>query len=470
MKIPALVRDTDLAWPSHAGRPAKVVKPKPPSTYDMNYKIASDEQLRLKPDKVMTAMSMFTCTVATYLLNCKIPFVQFMTEEFPKMQPTAGCKVLAINSNLGHCAQPDGEGYIKEPEEVAVTNGGAVAVAAALNKALVRVRKARTPQGDGTSFNSALEPVMTISVGNKFMTDSGERDLPEGKVYFLKFFPATGHTQVAGVLYEDKCDAQAAIQAWVDFLNERGVGVRPPAAVAPDAAVMPTAAVPAPAIALKKENIAITMINYKFCIIMHSPRNIVDIQTLGMYMAALESNHLFANSEARLMQARQDIPANTHLITPPYRILEATVTQSGDDVKFTCKVVIPPSDADGKAIEARIKVFQSGKTNILGMKSGESAHTVYTYLARLFDANWGEFIALIPRTDKEMLQYRDVQDRGYGAILDMDTVDAEEKTKLLRMHADARIRVAVAKNKEPLTAEQLTAQQFATALHDSDAD
>src|SRR5271156_6739926 len=93
----------------------------------------------------LTPLTLFVCTYVAKLANLHI---SFETLALKLCENLHGC-VLVINSNFGHAAQPGYEGYMKEPKPIPKT------------RAPTRGR-ARKVQGDGTSFNSAIEPIIAV--------------------------------------------------------------------------------------------------------------------------------------------------------------------------------------------------------------------------------------------------------------------------------------------------------------------
>ena len=163
-----------------------------------NHKWLTDEVLLAPPALgPLTSLTLFVCTYVAKLDNLHISFVE-LTERM--CRNPHGC-LLAINSNFGHAAQPGYEGYLKAKKPAPV-------------RTVPARGRPRKVQGDGTCFNSAVEPVITVDHPN----------IADDKVYFVKCFPTTGETQVPGVILPDISDGHIVLEAFVAYLNEMGVG------------------------------------------------------------------------------------------------------------------------------------------------------------------------------------------------------------------------------------------------------
>jgi hypothetical protein len=108
-------------------------------------------------------------------------------------------------------------------------------------------------QGNGTSFNSTVEPVVRLE---------GLAGLPASKLYYLKCFTSTGRTQIPGALFPDFRDARVALAAWVDFANGAGLG--------------PLAHI---------EQVSVYMMNYKFALAL-GPRAVLNLEALAAHFLA----------------------------------------------------------------------------------------------------------------------------------------------------------------------------------------
>lgn len=341
----------------------------PPASADYlpRYRTLGDDVLLAMPEKgALTPLTLFVCTYVGWLENIcvKVPDLTRIMCERPH-----GC-LIAFNSNYGHAAQPGEERYIKVPKPPPVRHVPARG-------------RPRKLQGDGTCFNSAIEPVIRV----------GLPGIPKGKVYFPKCFPTTGEAQVPGTVLPDLSDGHCVLQALVDYLNELGVGKG------------------GELIRIKSE--LPNMLNYKFRIRRNSPRVLIDLLRLAEYMELLEQAGavavaanavaVAANAEgAAPAAAAAPVPALEALfaekgwpavVLPPYLVRE--VKAPTDDMKTSFRF-----KADKGA--PLINVFQAGKINILGAKTVESGRQIHAYFTRLFTRLWDRLICLQPRRDNEV--------------------------------------------------------------------
>lgn len=349
------------------------------------------------PAAPLTPKKLFVCTYEGRLINLCVPVGELVA----RLEPTG--TVLAINSNFGHKAQRGYERYIKKP-------------AAPKQSRAPAVRRPRKLQGDGTCFNSAVEPVLSVEFPG----------ISRDKVYFVKCFSTTGQTQVPGVLRQDLEDGEAVLRAWVDFLNEAGVGA--------DAEGNPKDV----EIASSQPN----MLNFKFRVVNVSDRMLLRLAVVADYMHTLEVCAVCAErgftGEARggslnaLSTALREItparlpallpavlalppatltallprllPPRCPLVVPPYRIKQAT-PRDILEVKFSCCFVVGERNI-------RLNIFQGGKINILGANSFEAAEGIYSFLLELFRVCWPEFVKLKPLPDAVRLRQTAVQAAG----------------------------------------------------------
>jgi hypothetical protein len=148
-----------------------------------------------------------------------------------------GQTVLTINCNFGHVACPEGKRYLKLKRREKKKNTNC---------------KSRKLQGDGTCFNSTLEPVIRLG-HNK-----------AGKVYYMKCFTTTGQTQIPGTLELDASDGRRALAIWVSYLHSRGLPV-------------------------EIEWSRVNMRNFKFALRRPSPRLIINLSGLFQHLRNVET-------------------------------------------------------------------------------------------------------------------------------------------------------------------------------------
>jgi hypothetical protein len=152
------------------------------------------------------------------------------------------------------------------------------------------------------------------------------------------------------------------------------------------------------------------MINMKFSVNRTSPRILLNLRELTKYLQALEGAQLTSDSEYGGRQ--EGAFARWHLVLPPYLVRETK--PPSDDVKvsfcFTSREwarTAPRGAAHGAARAApkprkpRVNIFQSGKVNILGAVTVESAERMYQFFSRLFTQNWARLVSLRPLRDNE---------------------------------------------------------------------
>ena len=151
------------------------------------------------------------------------------------------------------------------------------------------------------------------------------------------------------------------------------------------------------------------MINMKFSINRASPRILLNLRRLTEYVLALESSRLtWESDEAAVAAAAASFTAWSSLVVPPYTIRETK--PPSDDVKVS--FCFTSAEWTGghhrgtgrpaqKQRKPRVNIFQSGKVNILGAVTVESAHRIHQFFSHLFAANWAELVCLKPLRDNE---------------------------------------------------------------------
>jgi hypothetical protein len=273
--------------------------------------------------EVFSELKLFVCTYVAKLGNICINF-----EELTHLLcNNLSGNILAINSNYGHASQVGYEHFIKKIKK---------------DKHLSQKGRIRKIQGDGTCFNSAIEPVIKIN-------DSG-------KYYFIKCFPSTGETQIPGVIENDLSDGHNVLVTFIDFLNGLNLSDK------------------------IDEKIYICsegpkMLNYKFKL------NIDNNSLIN----------LLKLSNLLLCSQNPDLNDTWLLIDLPYNITE--IKSSIDDIKVSFRF----QTSDTRA--PRINIFQGGKVNILGSESAESSINIYKYLNEIFILNWNILVRTRPVKD-----------------------------------------------------------------------
>lgn len=309
----------------------------------------SDESILLIPqESPITTQILFVCTYVAKLSNID-KGVAALTEQMCK---SLNSEVVAINSNYGHACWPGYEHLLKSPK-------------IPLDRHTPSRGRVRKVQGDGTCFNSAVEPILVIK----------HPGISVDKIYKVKCFPTTGETQVPGVICSDLSDGNAVLKVFVNYLNGLHVGTDP--------------------------NLQITilseqakMLNYKFAVNRINPRILINLPALAKYMQSLEN--MKAIKGCILTDDQKKVFEKwSKLILPPYTVRETKF--SADDVKVS---FIFDSISRGP----RINIFQKGKINILGADSVESAKYIYEFFLEMFTANWNMLVCIQPLRDSEKSQ------------------------------------------------------------------
>lgn len=318
------------------------------------------------PAVPLTPMALFVYTYEGTLSNLRVPVDELTARVAARLQATANAEegIGAVNSNYGHYAQPGYERYLKLPGQ-----------RRAPRRPPPAGRRPRKLQGDGTCFNSAIEPVM--------VTDHPGIPATRDKVYLVKCFSTTGKTQVPGGLLPDFGDARSVLRRWVGVLNALGAGEADPDG-------RPRA--------VEIESEGPNMLNFKFQVALAPPNMLIRLSALSAYFGALETFRYHAGSVRREAELLRALPPGADLVIPPYRIAEVAGGQL--DVKFSCRFL----GAGGKT---RLNIFQEGKVNILGAKSYEAAGEIYRFLYDLFARCWGVFVSARLQPDRARRPPRD---------------------------------------------------------------
>lgn len=280
-------------------------------------------------------LTLFVCTYVAKLENINISF-EVLTEI---LSTKLTKNVVAINSNYGHFALPEYEKFIKRPKKKLLQN---------------RTRKI---QGDGTCFNSAIEPVIKLNDN----TD---------KYYLIKCFPTTGETQIPGVIRGDLSDADEVLDIFVNYLNDLNVNV-----------------------GIDGKKITVInkqpkMLNYKFRLNKDSDNILINLINLNEYFYLLEQYKIIKTNNENYVNKLNDF---WNMVYPPFFIKE--VKSSVDDIKVSFKIQTSINKFP------RINIFQSGKINVLGANNEDSIKLFYQFISELFTKNWDKLINIKPVKD-----------------------------------------------------------------------
>lgn len=286
------------------------------------------------PIEIFTELNLFVCTYVAKLSNININFEQLTY----KLCKNLSGNILAINSNYGHASQIGHESFMKYPKT------------SYTNKITTYVKgRTRKIQGDGTCFNSAIEPVIKLDYSL------------EDKFYFIKCFPTTGETQIPGVINPDFSDGHDVLVTFIDFLNSLQIGIKEGDNI-------------------KKiyiESEGPKMLNYKFKLIREHNRILINLIKIAEYLFILE----------------QGKDSDTWVkVIPPFPLKE--IKSPVDDIKVSFRFQTSVKRSP------RINIFQEGKINILGSESSESANFIYVFLTDVFKNNWVRLINIKPEKDK----------------------------------------------------------------------
>lgn len=293
------------------------------------------DDLFVAPDIVFTELTLFVCTYVAKLDNINVPF-QTLTH---KLCNHLYGNILAINSNFGHGAQIGYKQFIKSPKKTIIDPN-------------IRVRKV---QGDGTCFNSAIEPVIRLP------------NATTSKVYFIKCFPTTGETQIPGVINPDLSDGHQVLVTFIKYLNELQIGENNKKIV------------------IQSEGPK--MINYKFRLIRKTNRILINLRALADYLLFIEKYKITKDNP----EAEDKKLDNWVIIPSQFQIKE--IKYPIDDIKTSFRIKITEKR------QPRVNIFQEGKINILGSDTQQSADYIYEYLTQIFKENWSKLIKVRPEKD-----------------------------------------------------------------------
>lgn len=293
-----------------------------------------NSEFYIVPDAIFSKLTLFVCTYVAKLSNLHISFETLTKIIIDNLRDN----ILAIHSNFGHASQIGYEKYLIKNKKKK-------------NNIPKRIRKV---QGDGTCFNSAIEPIIKpITI------------IKEDKVYFIKCFPTTGETQIPGVINEDFSDGHEILEIFVNYLNTLPIKIN-------DANIFIEYEGP-------------KMVNYKFKINKNSDRILINLISLATYLQFIENNKLISSNSPTLQ-----LNQLWNMIYPDYYIKETKFPF--EDIKISFRIQINNR-------MPRINIFQEGKINILGAETHESAIYIYQFLTQIFTNNWKLLINVRPIKD-----------------------------------------------------------------------
>lgn len=291
----------------------------------------------ITPTEIFSELNLFVCTYVAKLGNINVSFEQLTH----KLCANLSGNILAINSNYGHASQTGHESFIKHPKTANNEKSSSVYMKG-------RTRKI---QGDGTCFNSAIEPVIKLDRSS------------DDKFYYIKCFPTTGETQIPGVIDDDFSDGHDVLVTFINYLNALQIGIKNDDNTFRQICI---------------EHEGPKMLNYKFKLNRENNRILINLIKIAEYLLMVEQDQL------------TDIWVP---VVPPFPIKE--IKSPVDDIKVSFRFQTSVKRAP------RINLFQCGKINILGAESIESAQLIYTFLTDVFRHNWSRLINVKPLSDAE---------------------------------------------------------------------
>lgn len=192
------------------------------------------------PVEMFSELIMFVCTYVAKLGNININFEDLTHILCNNLHG----HILALNSNYGHASQPGHESYIKSPKKQET-------------QSLFIKHRIRRIQGDGTCFNSAIEPIIKL--------DNSE------KVYFIKCFPTTGETQIPGVINSDFSDGHNVLVTFINYLNDLNISGDKQIFI---------------------EHEGPKMLNYKFRLNRINDRILINLNNIAIYLANISESDI----------------------------------------------------------------------------------------------------------------------------------------------------------------------------------
>jgi hypothetical protein len=259
----------------------------------------------------------------------------------PRRVEECGGSVVCVNSNFGHFTTYGYEAFIKFPR----TQVGTSVV--------------RKKQGDGTCFNSEVEPTIKLSKAQA----GGKKD-----IYLTKFFPTTGNMQIPGSISPTLSDGIEVARVWTEFITRHGL-------------------VADPTVPVEIERICCVSMNFKFRLRRRCDRTIVDFDSIYEYLLDGQTNN-----------------------TLPYPI--TLLKKSGEESKLSFK--IQPSTHP-----TAVNIFLTGKIDILGAKLSINVadildngsvvvpgkkcdiNDIHEFLTNMFNEHWEDMVCLVPLIDSE---------------------------------------------------------------------
>jgi hypothetical protein len=292
---------------------------------------------------------MFVCT---YGVSLSLTAQKFSKELADKMEPKGD--VIVINSNFAHKCLPGYESLIKTPEDkekkkLAKKSRKKKNKSQQETKVEKKPKKPRKQQGDGTCFRHAFEPIIKIGVAN----------------YHVRYFPASGDTQIPGIVCQDYSDAHATLNIFVKYLNETKLFGD---------------------VSVKEEKL--TLRNYKFELQDVPSGTLLRFNKIADYFRTSFVDDDFVIDEI-------DYSNDDNRLSISF-ILKSELKE-----KPITTVPVKTKSGKSKKKHTLLKFFPGGKMNILGVKKSGGAEKLYDCIKRTFAQKWNDFIMIKPKPDRK---------------------------------------------------------------------
>jgi len=255
------------------------------------------------------------------------------------LRPPPGGAVVAVCSNHGHVGDP--AYFKKDKTRPHLTAPG---------------RITREPKGNGTCLQSSLEPIIILPPSDPVINQllrAGTRPRP----YTIKHAPKTGHIQIPGVLLDNWADGYRVLDIWLEFITGeyRRLGLIDPTTT------------------LKCVHESVVLMNFKTCVDPIPPRGLLDLEVL-----------------IKLMQHTQ----------PPFPISAMTDDVVNARIVVYFSTPVDPAGTTKSKNRIMMRVFASGRINLLGGHSREHAARIHRYIDDLVRGNADDLIFELPEPDK----------------------------------------------------------------------
>jgi hypothetical protein len=341
---------------------------------------------------VVTDIIMFVCTLETRLSNMEFnKFDDFATRictfsDHPHF--------VAINSNFGHYCRPGYEKFLKTKK---------------IKKNADANAPDRASQGDGSCFNSAIEPILTIDplvVGT----------IPK-KVYKIKFFPSTGRIQIPGIKLYDFSDGHTIMRVMLNYIKQELHNKFSTNLLSYPVIMLKNPPPPKPKRKKQKKEVAEVEIIYP------EGEYTVSAEPAKKITPELIDEITYSEIKPILIDTKFQFkidPKNIIVVSNLFNILSIDVDSTEDQIveaqinNETVHITIKPDEiikprrgrittlnrmTEGKIafflsidnIKPNVLFFQSGKVNILGSKAHEVTSIIYDYLHSIMEI-YQEFI------------------------------------------------------------------------------